>query len=240
VLPHSQAGIEPLVPVDASARERFWYPTEDIDFTWVDICRDPQREELWLCAVNTIFRSRQLQITRSMAGYQWSASDNVATDACYPSIAVRAGRAIVTFTDAGETSHQSIWSDDLDLALRPDTAFPAMRGALRYLTSRDGGLTWDGPRTIAEQDVVSGRCVRAPDGTVWVVYVQWLSDTEGTALHLIGSTDGGNTWSASCRITGGGHVDRDPAIIVHDDRVVVAFSRCDKIGGRSGIWLWRQ
>jgi len=239
VLPHSQEGTQPAIPVSPSARARFWwFPAEEADFTWVDICRDAKGGELWLCAVNTIFASRQLVVTHSSDGAHWSRSIGLARDACYPSICADSGRLIVSFTDAGETSHQSIWSDDLVAPFRPEQPFPAMRGALRCTVSPDGGRTWEAPCTIAESGVISSRCAWAPDGTVWLVYVGWLGDGAGSALQLVSSSDGGATWTAPRQITPGGYVDRDVAIAVHDGRVVVAFSRCDEIGGPSGIWLW--
>lgn len=83
--------------------------------------------------------------------------------------------------------------------------------------------------------MISSRCVWAPDGTIWVVYVKWLGQTTSTALYLTHSVNGGRTWTQPEQITSGEWVDRDPDIAIFEGKVHVAFSRCRRPGNPSSI-----
>ncbi len=74
---------------------------------------------------------------------------------------------------------------------------------LRLAASRDGGRTWDAPRTVGGDSVPGSRNFHAlhaaADGSL---YVAWLEAKGGrkSATFLTRSTDGGVTWTPSVRV----------------------------------------
>ena len=106
--------------------------------------------------------------------------------------------------------------------------------------SSDAGKTWSEPQVVVDdkQIIQSQACVDA-NGKIWLVYVQSIPnwyERSGVALWLTSSSDGGKTWAVSARVTDGKHLDRDPDIIFHDGKLLVAFSRTTR-GANTNIWL---
>jgi hypothetical protein len=241
VLPHDLADTRPARPLEAispAGREWYLYDTKPLRrLLRFDLCWDAKGDAFYLCGED--HTSGAIWMTKSADALAWHKLVTVGQHGCFPAIGAHGGWVIVTFADAGEYSYQNRWYDDLPARARREFFWPA-RGPLKYRLSSDGGENWGEPQTIEASDVISSRCVWAPEGTIWVVYVKWLGHTTSTALYLTHSTDGGGTWSEPERITSGEYVDRDPDIAIFEGKAHVAFSRCRRPGNPSSIWLWKQ
>lgn len=69
---------------------------------------------------------------------------------------------------------------------------------IRVAATTDGGVTWGRPQGSAD-DAAGIRSVPLvrPDGTVVVVFTNWLPGQPSTQVRAFTSTDGGTNWSAS-------------------------------------------
>ena len=115
-----------------------------------------------------------------------------------------------------------------------------VRGTFRvYATeSADGGLTWDGPRVIAEDtalDLCEPGLVRSPDGRRLAVLLR--ENRRRASSQVIFSDDEGRTWSAprplARELTGDRHVAR----YAPDGRLVVTFRDMAAGSATRGDWL---
>lgn len=91
----------------------------------------------------------------------------------------------------------------------PGKRFPA--SALRFVQSRDRGVTWTAPVTVSDDSTSSAGTVErdfgshnfhalhaAPDGTF---YVAWLDGRDGkSAVYTSHSLDGGRRWATNTRV----------------------------------------
>ena len=86
------------------------------------------------------------------------------------------------------------------------TDFPTSDIFIKVTASRDGGQTWSSPASL---DTVNGRNpesffgslpVVAPDGTVYVFYMQFKFSTGVASLRYSRSTDGGRSWSPPAEV----------------------------------------
>jgi hypothetical protein len=89
------------------------------------------------------------------------------------------------------------WTDFLN----PQDPHARDNGQIKVVVSRDGGATWSTPvaltRSAQFPDAISGSLpVVAPDGTAYVFYADFVSNTGPLAIRFSRSTDGGVTWSA--------------------------------------------
>jgi hypothetical protein len=89
------------------------------------------------------------------------------------------------------------WTDFLN----PQDPHALDNGQIKVVVSRDGGATWTAPVAISPSAqfprAISGSVpVVAPDGTAYVFYADFISDTGPLSIRFSRSTDGGATWSA--------------------------------------------
>lgn len=241
VLPYSlESGDDPGPGQEGAATDaRRWFEyrrDHSGDFHRLDVCSSGK--QLHLCGLD--YLAGPLWVTSSEDGRQWKQLLNIAEDSCFPSIAARGDDVIVSFTRGSRYYHQNLWWDDKHPDSRRDYFEPA-RGRLACRVSADGGETWGEPRDVVDSDqVIASRCEWAPDGTIWVAYNEWVKRHGTAAVHLVSSTDNGETWSKPRQITSGAKTDRDIDILVHNGELFVAFSRCLKPGEPSKIWVWRE
>lgn len=71
---------------------------------------------------------------------------------------------------------------------------------IKAAVSQDGGLTWSNPVPVSpavllDEEVQDSLPVVAPDGTVYVFYIQFTSGKEPMSVRFSKSTNGGRTWS---------------------------------------------
>jgi hypothetical protein len=81
-------------------------------------------------------------------------------------------------------------------------------GQIKIVASRDGGATWSQPIAISHSaqypEAISGSLpVVAPDGTVYVFYADFISNTGPLSIRFAKSADGGRTWSAPADVASG-------------------------------------
>jgi hypothetical protein len=148
------------------------------------------------------------------------------------------GELLLLFTQSGKYGYQGVWPDDAPEPPPQDQYdWPGM-GPLGLLRSRDGGRTWGDPEVVVASDsVINGRCTVAPDGRLWLVYVEG-PQIGTTALYLTSSADNGKTWATPVQISDGTrYLDREPDIAVWDDQVLVAFARSGLGLAGENVWV---
>lgn len=137
------------------------------------------------------------------------------------------------------SSSQAIWPDDKLPGLPQEKNWP-VAGALKMLHSTDGGQTWGTSQTIVNTKLVlqSASCIGSK-GEVLLTYVQSdpnLEAAKRTSLWLTSSEDLGKSWTKPLQLTDGQYLDREPTIIEHEGKILVAFSRSGR-GINTNIWL---
>jgi hypothetical protein len=85
--------------------------------------------------------------------------------------------------------------------LNPNDPNALDNGQIRLVKSTDGGHTWSSPLALSPDALfpraISGSDpVVAPDGTLYVFYADFTSQTGPTAIRFVKSSDGGNTFTA--------------------------------------------
>ena len=126
----------------------------------------------------------------------------------------------------------------------PDPLHPGenhwpLLGTLMMQRSSDDGQTWSKPQTVVNNPLtIQSRTYLAPNGKLWLAYVQSDPDTyeHRTSLWLTSSQDDGKTWDKPQRLTDGKFLDREPDIISRDGKILVAFSRAGR-GINTNIWV---
>ncbi len=81
-------------------------------------------------------------------------------------------------------------------------------GQIKVVASRDGGATWSEPIALSHSaqypEAISGSLpVVGPDGTVYVFYADFISNTGPLSIRFAKSSDGGRTWSAPADVASG-------------------------------------
>ena len=96
------------------------------------------------------------------------------------------------------------WTDFLN----PQDPQALDNGQIKVVVSRDGGATWSAPVALSDSAqfprAISGSVpVVAPDGTAYVFYADFISNTGPLSIRFSRSTDGGATWSAPAPVATG-------------------------------------
>jgi hypothetical protein len=89
------------------------------------------------------------------------------------------------------------WTDFLN----PQDPHGLDNGQIKVVRSTDGGATWSEPIAISEsaqfpQAISGSNPVVAPDGTVYIFYADFTSNTGPLAIKYSKSDDGGATWTS--------------------------------------------
>ena len=195
--------------------------------------------DIWIAGIDQVLGDTDIPqkytwvFSSSDGGKSWGAR-TVIGRGNYPTIAATSKELLVFSTaTAKQFGYKNDWPE-VDSYKRnwPGT------GTLAVQRSRDNGKTWGKNLPVLKDDLViqNSVCV-APDGRIHLVYVQ--SDPMGdkrTSLWLISSGDNAKTWTKPQRLTDGKTLDREPDIVWHKGKLLLAFSR----GGRginTDIWL---
>src|SRR2546425_249772 len=96
------------------------------------------------------------------------------------------------------------WTDFLN----PHDRHALDNGQIKVVVSRDGGTTWSSPVAItasaqAPQAISGSLPVVAPDGTAFIFYADFTSQTGPLAIRFSESTDGGATWTSPADVASG-------------------------------------
>lgn len=217
------------------ARWYLWLPMPQMDCRRLWMAGGSRGEAVYICGEDHV--AETIWCTSSLDTKKWGERVTVARDKAFPSLSALGRNAFMSYTDTGRFSYQNKWPDDLPA--NSGTSFWPRSGILKCRVSADLGRTWQAEETIPKTDnAISSACTWAADGTLWLVYVKSLEERMSTVLCLLSSSDRGKTWSKPKKITSGQWVDRDPSIIIHQGRPLVAFSRCRAPGKETTIWLW--
>jgi len=215
----------------------------NLDYFRVSAVLD-SRNSIWLTGLdrglaNTDTPQDYLWVTHSKdTAKSWEARKLIGRGN-YPTIAsVRNGDLLVFSTRTkGQFGWQGEWPADTPKAMQESRAWPGY-GTLVVQRSTNNGMTWSEASKVLESDlVIQNRVYTGPDGRLWLAYV--LSDIEGrrrTSLWLMSSSDNGVSWEKPRQITDGKTLDREPDLIWHEDKLLLAFSRAGR-GFNTNIWL---
>lgn len=138
------------------------------------------------------------------------------------------GRSFSTFTVAAEGQPSTNFPDKEYIAVdaRPGSPFQGTvyvswtdflnpqaphaldNGQIKVVVSRDGGTIWSSPTAISHSaqfpEAISGSVpVIAPDGTAYIFYADFVSNTGPLSIRYSKSLDGGTTWSAPADVASG-------------------------------------
>jgi hypothetical protein len=107
---------------------------------------------------------------------------------------------VVRLEIVGDTSHGNlvVAGDRVYLMTREDLVHDGYEGALFIRHSDDGGETWSDRSPVAAHHLVvadSHALARAPDGSLWAIWVEYQENTATERFHVRRSQDGGATWS---------------------------------------------
>jgi len=196
------------------------------------------RNSIWLTGLDRRL-ANNLWVTHSKdTAKSWEARKLIGRGN-YPTIAsVRNGDLLVFSTRTKrQFGWQGEWPADTPKAMQESHAWPGY-GTLVVQRSTNNGMTWSEASKVLESDlVIQNRVYTGPDGRLWLAYV--LSDIEGrrrTSLWLMSSSDNGVSWEKPRQITDGKTLDREPDLIWHEDKLLLAFSRAGR-GFNTNIWL---
>lgn len=164
-------------------------------------------------------------------GKTWGAR-NVIARGNFPQIIAPPKELQIYFTDVEQFGWQGQWPEDNGRQPMSGGYDWPGRGPLMMIRSKDDGKTWSAPQKIVDdKQIIQCRACVAPDGKVWLVYVQSDPDpgsSKRASLWLISSKDNGSTWSKPSQLTDGKYLDREPDIIYRDGKLLIAFSRAGR------------
>jgi len=121
----------------------------------------------------------------------------------------------------GEAVHV-VWMDDRD----KNAPCYTMRQCpeVYYIRSTDGGETWGAQTRLTFDQPFSGRPdIATLSGTVLVSYDEDIDDNRSHEQHLLRSTDGGDTWEPSIRLSNAPGSSEHSSLIASDGVVHLAW-----------------
>jgi hypothetical protein len=138
-----------------------------------------------------------------------------------------------------EPGHYLGWFHDDDRFLRKDShQQKPIVFHLFQVESRDGGLTWNEPRQIAESSALrlcEPGVVRSPDGRQLALLLR--EESREQPSQIIFSGDEGRTWSAPRAMPPTLTGDRHTAKYAPDGRLFVSFRDTNRASATQGDWL---
>jgi len=103
---------------------------------------------------------------------------------------------------------------------------PYSVGPLYAMASPDA-LDWSEERLVSDLPVYGFDVAVTPNGDLYVLLAVEKEPT--VSLHLIRSTDGGETWSHPLMLLEDEYCNVDPTLAVHEDQLLVAFTRYEPL-----------
>ena len=145
-------------------------------------------------------------VAKSTDGGQTFATFSVAA-AGQPDVNFPDKEFIAVDRSAGSANLGTIYVSWTDF-LNPHNRQALDNGQIKVVVSRDGGMTWSSPVAItasaqAPRAISGSLPVVAPDGTAFVFYADFTSQTGPLAIRFSTSTDGGATWTAPADVASG-------------------------------------
>ena len=128
------------------------------------------------------------------------------------------------------------WFHDDGRFFRPERS--PFRFDVFQTLSRDGGLTWEEPRSIAHRPDVhlcEPGCVRSPDGKTIALLLRENSRTRNS--FVIFSTDEGQTWSEPRELPAALTGDRHTAVYTPEGRLFISFRDTTRVSKTAGDWV---
>lgn len=156
----------------------------------------------------------------------------------YPTIvSAKNGDLLVFSTQTKQFGWQGEWPANAPDAQTPSRNWPGY-GTLMMQRSGDQGKNWSKATQVFDDKlVIQNRVYRAPDGKLWLVYVQSdAQQRQRTSLWLSSSVDNGKTWKKPQQLTDGKTLDREPDLIWHEGKLLIAFSRAGR-AINTNIWV---
>jgi len=191
---------------------------------------------IWLTGIDLVLAGAGMPqkymwvIASDDGGKSWGAR-NMIGRGNFPQIIALPEELQVYYVAVNQYGSLRQWSDDAYLKNDPYSRNWPWRDALMMVRSNDDGKTWSAPKKVLDdKKIIQCRACVAPDGKIWMVYVQSNPDPEKrrTSLWLTSSSDNGSTWAKPSPLTDGKYLDREPDITYQDGKILIAFSRAGR------------